>query len=131
MHSRESALGVCSHHEPVPQLSRAWVQGGAVFTQGALGAAQSAAVDLQGAHSTAARRAQTALSLAHAPKSMPCREAEHADILRFVEQAVTTGVSCAAAALSCGGKIRGQAGAGAVVQRCHLVGILMLQSARC
>ena len=87
----ESGLGVRCTHEPLPQLSRACLQGGAVFTQGALGAAQSAAVNLEGAHSSAARRSQTALSLAHAPKSMPCRETEHADIAQFVEQAVTTG----------------------------------------
>ena len=69
------------------------VQGGAALMQGALGASQSAAVDLDGAKSTAPRRAQAALSLAHAPKSMPCRENEHADILRFVEQAVASGGS--------------------------------------
>lgn len=76
-------------------VSMLCLQGGTVFTQGALGAAQSAAVHLDGAHSTAARRAQTALSLAHAPKSMPCREGEHADIARFVEQAVSTGMAWA------------------------------------
>ena len=66
-------------------------QGGAGFLQGALGAGQSAAVDLDGAHTTAARRAASALSLASAPRSMPCREAEHGELARFVEQAVSAG----------------------------------------
>lgn len=35
--------------------------------------------------------ARAALALTAAPKSMPCREAERADIMRFVEEAIAAG----------------------------------------
>ena len=40
-------------------------------------------------------RARAALALTAAPKSLPCREKERAELLRFVEASVMPGGACA------------------------------------
>ena len=56
----------------------------------ALGAAE--APTARRAHAlTPLEGARAALALTAAPKSMPCREQERAEILRFVEEAVAAG----------------------------------------
>ena len=57
----------------------------------ALGATECPAAR-RAARLTPLEGARAALALTAAPKSMPCREQERAEIMRFVEEAVAAGV---------------------------------------
>lgn len=71
-----------------------WAAGRRKETLGLGAAGIPAAARMRGGR-TPLETARAALALTSAPGAMPCREAERAEIARFVEEAVAAGRSCA------------------------------------